>query len=136
MSSLPHLTSPSGLSFLQRLQSEKIADPDLDLTRAEEIFHKTHSSASHPESNGCCYLTITWQALQEDVHRWEEIRNRAQKIYRSSAGRIRPPAKLMREASDILNTPAAMQIRYLDALTSLAKANNTKIIFMPSETSK
>jgi regulator of protease activity HflC (stomatin/prohibitin superfamily) len=45
-------------------------------------------------------------------------------------------AKLMREASDILNTPAAMQIRYLDALTSLAKANNTKIIFMPSESSK
>lgn len=44
-------------------------------------------------------------------------------------------AKLMREASDILNTPAAMQIRYLDALTSLAKANNTKIIFMPNEAS-
>lgn len=45
-------------------------------------------------------------------------------------------AKLMREASDILNTPAAMQIRYLDALTSLAKANNTKIIFMPNESAK
>ena len=40
-------------------------------------------------------------------------------------------AKLLREASDILNTPAAMQMRYLDSMTSLAKGNNTKIIFMP-----
>ena len=43
-------------------------------------------------------------------------------------------ARLMREASDQLNTRAAMQIRYLDALTTLAKAQNTKIIFMPGET--
>lgn len=43
-------------------------------------------------------------------------------------------AKLMREAADQLNTRAAMQIRYLDALTTLAKANNTKVIFMPGET--
>lgn len=44
-------------------------------------------------------------------------------------------AKLMREAADQLNTRAAMQIRYLDALTTLAKANNTKVIFMPGESS-
>jgi regulator of protease activity HflC (stomatin/prohibitin superfamily) len=43
-------------------------------------------------------------------------------------------AKLMREAADQLNTRAAMQIRYLDALTTLAKASNTKVIFMPGET--
>ena len=42
-------------------------------------------------------------------------------------------AKLMREASDALNTPAAMQIRYLDAITSLGQARNTKVIFMPGE---
>jgi len=42
-------------------------------------------------------------------------------------------AKLLREASDILNTPAAMQMRYLDAMTGLAKGSNTKIIFMPGE---
>jgi erythrocyte band 7 integral membrane protein len=41
-------------------------------------------------------------------------------------------AKLMREASDVLNTPAAMQIRYLDAITGLAQAQNTKIVFLPS----
>lgn len=45
-------------------------------------------------------------------------------------------AKLMREASEQLNTKAAMQIRYLDALTTLAKAGNTKVIFMPGETKK
>jgi regulator of protease activity HflC (stomatin/prohibitin superfamily) len=45
-------------------------------------------------------------------------------------------AKLMREASDILNTPAAMQIRYLDAMTGLAGAPNTKVVFMPSSASK
>jgi len=40
-------------------------------------------------------------------------------------------AKLMREASDALNTPAAMQIRYLDAIGGLASAPNTKIVFLP-----
>ena len=42
-------------------------------------------------------------------------------------------AKLMREASDILNTPAAMQIRYLETLVSMAKSAGTKVIFMPGE---
>ncbi|KAJ3332216.1 hypothetical protein HDU93_009198, partial [Gonapodya sp. JEL0774] len=41
-------------------------------------------------------------------------------------------AKLMREASDILNTPAAMQIRYLETLTSMASKAGTKVIFMPA----
>jgi regulator of protease activity HflC (stomatin/prohibitin superfamily) len=45
-------------------------------------------------------------------------------------------AKLMREASDILNTPAAMQIRYLDAITGLAKSGNTKVVFMPPTSGK
>ncbi|KAJ3081396.1 hypothetical protein HK102_002365 [Quaeritorhiza haematococci] len=40
-------------------------------------------------------------------------------------------AKLMREASDILNTPAAMQIRYLETLQSMSKQSGTKVIFMP-----
>ncbi|KAJ8327627.1 hypothetical protein QVD99_003667 [Batrachochytrium dendrobatidis] len=41
-------------------------------------------------------------------------------------------AKLMREASDILNTPAAMQIRYLETMADMAKSSGTKVIFMPS----
>jgi len=42
-------------------------------------------------------------------------------------------AKLLKEASDLLNTPAAMQMRYLDAMTTLAKGANTKVIFMPGD---
>ncbi|EPZ34841.1 Band 7 protein domain-containing protein [Rozella allomycis CSF55] len=42
-------------------------------------------------------------------------------------------AKLMREASDILNTPAAMQIRYLETLANMSKAPNTKVIFTNGE---
>jgi len=42
-------------------------------------------------------------------------------------------AKLMRESSDILNTPAAMQIRFLDSITALARSGNTKVIVMPNE---
>ncbi|ORX75603.1 hypothetical protein K493DRAFT_321673 [Basidiobolus meristosporus CBS 931.73] len=42
-------------------------------------------------------------------------------------------AKLMREAAEILNTPAAMQIRYLETLSSMSKNTGTKVIFMPLE---
>lgn len=41
-------------------------------------------------------------------------------------------AKLMREASNFLNNPAAMQIRYLETLASMSKTSNTKVIFLPS----
>lgn len=41
-------------------------------------------------------------------------------------------AKLMREAADILNSPAAMQIRYLETLQSMAAHAGTKVIFMPA----
>ncbi|CAI5756679.1 unnamed protein product [Candida verbasci] len=41
-------------------------------------------------------------------------------------------AKLMRKAADILASPAAMQIRYLDALQGMAKNPGTRVIFMPS----
>lgn len=40
-------------------------------------------------------------------------------------------AKLMREAADILNSPAAMQIRYLETLAGMAKTSGSKVIFMP-----
>lgn len=41
-------------------------------------------------------------------------------------------AKLMRKAADILESKAAMQIRYLDAMQNMAKQGQTKVIFMPS----
>lgn len=40
-------------------------------------------------------------------------------------------AKLMRQAADILASPAAMQIRQLDALQSMAKNANSKVVFVP-----
>ncbi|KAF9434463.1 hypothetical protein BGZ76_007985 [Entomortierella beljakovae] len=45
-------------------------------------------------------------------------------------------AKLMRAAADILNTPAAMQIRYLETMTNMAKGSNTRVIFMPTQQDK
>ncbi|OLY79902.1 putative band 7 family protein [Smittium mucronatum] len=45
-------------------------------------------------------------------------------------------AKLMREAAEILNIPAAMQIRYLETLQAMSKSAGTKVMFVPmSETS-
>ena len=38
----------------------------------------------------------------------------------------------MRQAADILASKAAMQIRYLEAMQSMAKSSNSKVIFMPS----
>jgi erythrocyte band 7 integral membrane protein len=40
-------------------------------------------------------------------------------------------SKLMREAADILNHPAAMQIRYLETLQNMSQHAVTKVIFMP-----
>jgi erythrocyte band 7 integral membrane protein len=39
-------------------------------------------------------------------------------------------AKLMRTASDILNSNAAMQIRYLETLNKIAESDNAKVIFI------
>eukprot|EP00026_Physarum_polycephalum_P012808 Phypoly_transcript_13142.p1 GENE.Phypoly_transcript_13142~~Phypoly_transcript_13142.p1 ORF type:complete len:343 (-),score=53.33 Phypoly_transcript_13142:59-994(-) len=41
-------------------------------------------------------------------------------------------AKLMREASDILATPAAMQFRYLETLQKMAQHSNSRVIFVPT----
>jgi erythrocyte band 7 integral membrane protein len=41
-------------------------------------------------------------------------------------------AKLMRQAADIMASPAAMQIRYLEAMQSMAKSANSKVIFLPA----
>ena len=41
-------------------------------------------------------------------------------------------AKLMREASDILSTDSAMQIRYLEQIGKLCNSENSKIVFFPT----
>ncbi|KAL3897925.1 MAG: hypothetical protein SGCHY_003085 [Lobulomycetales sp.] len=45
-------------------------------------------------------------------------------------------AKLMREAADILNSSAAMQIRYLDTLQNMSKTSGAKVIFLPPSSSE
>lgn len=45
-------------------------------------------------------------------------------------------AKLLREASDILDSKAAMQIRYLDTLKAMAKEAGSKVIFVPTNSSE
>ncbi|KAL1924741.1 uncharacterized protein VTP21DRAFT_4395 [Calcarisporiella thermophila] len=40
-------------------------------------------------------------------------------------------AQLMRKAADILATPAAMQIRSLETMVTMARSAGTKVIFMP-----
>jgi regulator of protease activity HflC (stomatin/prohibitin superfamily) len=42
-------------------------------------------------------------------------------------------AKLMRQAADILSSPAAMQIRYLEAMQAMAKTANSKVVFLPAQ---
>jgi regulator of protease activity HflC (stomatin/prohibitin superfamily) len=39
----------------------------------------------------------------------------------------------MRQAADILASPAAMQIRQLEALQHMAKSSNSKVIFVPMQ---
>ncbi|GAA6042657.1 hypothetical protein JCM8097_008272 [Rhodosporidiobolus ruineniae] len=40
-------------------------------------------------------------------------------------------ARLMREAADILSSPAAIQIRQLESLQAMAKTANSKVLFVP-----
>jgi len=42
-------------------------------------------------------------------------------------------ARLMRQAADILASPAAMQIRQLEALQQMARSANSKVIFVPMQ---
>lgn len=42
-------------------------------------------------------------------------------------------AKLMKSASEILDNPAAMQIRFLETLNHITKSPNVRVIFLPDE---
>ena len=42
-------------------------------------------------------------------------------------------ARLMRQAADILASPAAMQIRQLEALQAMAKTSQSKVVFVPMQ---
>ncbi|GAA5979669.1 hypothetical protein JCM10908_003005 [Rhodotorula pacifica] len=48
-----------------------------------------------------------------------------------AAGAEVDAARLMREAADILSSPAALQIRQLESLQAIAKTTGTKVLFVP-----
>ncbi|CAD8204138.1 unnamed protein product [Paramecium pentaurelia] len=42
-------------------------------------------------------------------------------------------AKLMRQAAELLDSKAAMQIRYLDTITTLGQQGSTKVVLLPTD---
>ena len=70
------------------------------------------------------------RALQRDLSMTSKT-ERLSKAKIISAEADVKSAKLMHQAADILNSKAAMQIRYLDILTSISKGGGNKTMFMP-----
>jgi erythrocyte band 7 integral membrane protein len=91
-------------------------------------------------------VALTWgvkveSLLLKDIQFSQELQENlsaAAKQKRIGAGKVIAAqaeveaARLMKEASDILSTKAAMQIRYLDTIKQMAKHAQGKIIFMSS----
>ncbi|KAF9106485.1 hypothetical protein BGX27_009140 [Mortierella sp. AM989] len=71
------------------------------------------------------------QELQESLSSAAQAKRMAESKVIGAQAEV-DSAKLMRAAADILNTPAAMQIRYLETMSSMAKGSNTRVIFMPT----
>lgn len=76
----------------------------------------------------------------KDIHVSEEMQRHlssAASAQREAAARVIEArgeveaAKLYREAADCLNTPAALQIRYLETLKEMASNPGTRVIFVP-----
>ena len=63
--------------------------------------------------------------LQENLSAAAKQKRLAESKVIAAQGEV-DAAKLMRQASDILNTPAAMQIRYLETLKSMSNTQNGK----------
>ncbi|KAI8361010.1 hypothetical protein B0O80DRAFT_493632 [Mortierella sp. GBAus27b] len=72
--------------------------------------------------------------LQESLSSAAQAKRMAESKVISAQAEV-DSAKLMRAAADILNTPAAMQIRYLETMTNMSKGSGSKVIFMPTQNS-
>ncbi|KAK3828280.1 MAG: hypothetical protein J3Q66DRAFT_363434 [Benniella sp.] len=70
--------------------------------------------------------------LQESLSSAAQAKRMAESKVISAQAEV-DSARLMRTAADILNTPAAMQIRYLETMTGMAKSSGSKVIFMPTQ---
>ncbi|TPX53725.1 hypothetical protein PhCBS80983_g06206 [Powellomyces hirtus] len=107
----------------------------------EQIAHEIQSIVEGPASTwGVKVESILIKDIQFSKELQESL-SMAAKQHRLAEAKIIQAkaevesAKLMREASDILSTKAAMNIRYLETMQSMAKQSGTKVIFMPSNTS-
>lgn len=101
---------------------------------AEEIKHIIESTA---HSWGIEIESILIKDIKMDAELQENLsaaavakRQGASKVIAAQAEV--EAAKLMREASDILATPAAMQFRYLETLQKMAQHANSRVIFVPT----
>lgn len=81
-----------------------------------------------------CSIVIKDIMLSEDMQRHLSAKATAE---REAAAKVIDAkgdvdaAKLLREAADTLNTPAALQIRYLETMKAMASNPGTKVIFVP-----
>jgi len=108
------------------------------LQHREYIAEGIQANLSEPSSSWGCSIT---RVLIQDILLPEDIRKMmgnpamAKKI---AAGNIIAAqanvqsAKFMREAAEVLNTDAAMQIRYLETLEDLSRGPNAKLVFWPA----
>ncbi|PVU86975.1 hypothetical protein BB559_003753 [Furculomyces boomerangus] len=71
------------------------------------------------------------RSLQDLIENRETISEAITEVIDNPSRQWVDSAKLMREAAEILNTPAAMQIRYLETLQTMSKTAGTKVMFVP-----
>jgi erythrocyte band 7 integral membrane protein len=109
---------------------ECVEHRDLLATRVKEAVSKpTHEWGVDIENMLIKELVLTTE-LQVTLSAAAKAKRLAESRIISAEAEVQS-ARLMREASDILATEQAMQMRYLDTLAQIAKSNNAKIVFMP-----
>jgi len=109
------------------------------LEKKEELSESIMEQVTAPAFNWG--VAVTRALIQEIFFPREQLGNMSQgaiakkiaeaKIIQSQADV--ESARLMKEASSILATEAAMQIRYIEALESIARTGNNKYVFFPAD---
>jgi len=109
------------------------------LQKRDEIAEQVQQIVMEPASN---WGTEVHRVLVQDVMLPNEARAAfstgvlSKKIAEAqviSAKADVEAARLMKEAADALNTQAALQIRYLEALDHVSKSVNPKMVFFPAD---
>lgn len=95
----------------------------------EYVYNKVNKWGVYVEQIFIKDMTLS-QELQRDLSMTSKT-ERLSKAKIISASADVESAKLMHQAADILNSKAAMQIRYLDVLQMVSKGSGSKLLFMP-----